>query len=131
MTDGLSAPFTSAMLDIYSRRLNWLPQGQYEFMNDTTNRQWDFGDGRNRPEAINALRNALALDPNLHVLVAHGLFDFVTPYFASKMLLDQIPASAGGDRVTLAVYPGGHMFYSRDESRAAFRDAARALYAPR
>ena len=26
------------------------------------------------------------------------------------------------------VYPGGHMFYTRDGSRAAFRDSAKKLF---
>jgi carboxypeptidase C (cathepsin A) len=30
--------------------------------------------------------------------------------------------------VRLVTYPGGHMFYSQDASRAAFRDAAQAMY---
>jgi carboxypeptidase C (cathepsin A) len=60
------------------------------------------------------------------------LFDLVTPYFYTQLLLDQIPASVAGDRVRLVAYPGGHMFYSQDASRAAFRDAAQAMYgAPR
>jgi len=67
------------------------------------------------------LRQSLALDPKLKVLVAHGLFDLATPYFASRIQLDQFPAFASPDRVKLVVYPGGHMFYSRDASRQAFR----------
>ena len=35
--------------------------------------------------------------------------------------LDQLPAYASADRVRFVVYPGGHMFYSRDGSRKAFR----------
>jgi len=31
------------------------------------------------------------------------------------------------DRVRLAVYPGGHMFYTDDASRAALREASRAI----
>jgi carboxypeptidase C (cathepsin A) len=74
------------------------------------------------------MRTALALDAHLHVLIAHGLFDLVTPYFATQLLLDQIPAASGGDRVRLVTYPGGHMFYTQDASRAAFREEARRLY---
>jgi hypothetical protein len=37
-----------------------------------------------------------------------------------RILPDQLPASAGPNRVKLAVYPG-HMFYSRDPARQAFR----------
>jgi carboxypeptidase C (cathepsin A) len=78
---------------------------------------------------VSSLRTALALDPRLRVVVAHGLFDLVTPYFASRLLLEQIPERSGGDRVRLVAYPGGHMFYSLDGSRAALRAEARALVA--
>jgi carboxypeptidase C (cathepsin A) len=69
----------------------------------------------------------LALDPKLKVLVGHGLFDLATPYFGSRVLLDQLPPFASSGRVKLVVYPGGHMFYLRDASRQAFRAEAEAL----
>jgi len=70
----------------------------------------------------------LALDPRLHVLIAHGLFDLRTPYFGTVRILNQLPDAASAERVKLVVYPGGHMFYSDDTSRAAFRDAANLLF---
>ena len=70
----------------------------------------------------------MALDPHLHVLIAHGLFDLVTPYFATQLLLDQIPSAGVGERIRLVTYAGGHMFYTRDASRIAFRDDAQALF---
>ena len=57
-------------------------------------------------------------------MVAHGLTDLVTPYFATAMLLRQTPAFGNAQRLTLRTYPGGHMFYSRDDSRAALHDDA-------
>jgi hypothetical protein len=38
-----------------------------------------------------------------------------------------LPAYASPDRVKLVVYAGGHMFYSRDGARKAFRDEVQAL----
>ena len=61
------------------------------------------------------------------VLVAHGLFDLATPYFGTKIVLDQLPAFASPQRLKLVVYPGGHMFYSRDASRQALRAEVEAL----
>jgi hypothetical protein len=51
----------------------------------------------------------------------------VTPYFATQLILNQIPAESGGDRVRLAVWPGGHMMYAVDASRAALRDEGRRI----
>lgn len=125
--DPLVAPLTSAAVDLTTRKLNWRPDGSYELLNGAVERGWDFGRGLNPPESISQLRQILALDPKLKLLVGHGLFDLATPYFGSKILLDQLPAFAGSDRVKLVVYPGGHMFYSRDASRQAFRAEVQGL----
>jgi carboxypeptidase C (cathepsin A) len=38
----------------------------------------------------------------------------------------QMPEFGSADRVKIAIYPGGHMFYGRPDSAAAFkRDASR------
>jgi carboxypeptidase C (cathepsin A) len=123
----LTAPLTSAAVDLTTRKLNWRPDGSYELLSGAVERAWDFGRGLNPAESISQLRQILALDPKLKVLVVHGLFDLATPYFGSKILLDQLPAYATRERVKLVVYPGGHMFYSRDASRQAFRAEAAAL----
>lgn len=125
----LQAPLTSAMIDLYAKRLNWrVPNLRYELLNGAVNRSWGWNSGRSAPEALGQLRGVLALDGNMRVLVAHGYTDLVTPYFASKLLIDQIPAYGQPPRLTLAVYPGGHMFYSRADSRAAFKRDAAALF---
>jgi len=55
------------------------------------------------------------------------LFDLVTPYFANELILRALP-DGEADRVRLAVYPGGHMFYSQDASRAALHRDAQAVF---
>ena len=125
--DTLIAPLTSAAVDLTTRKLNWRPDGSYELLSGSVEHAWDFGRGLQPPESISQLREILALDSKLKVLVAHGLFDLATPYFGSKILLDQLPAFAGPPRVKLVVYPGGHMLYSRDAARQALRAEAQAL----
>jgi carboxypeptidase C (cathepsin A) len=118
----LFAPLTSAAVDLTTRKLNWRPDGSYNLFSGAADKGWDWGRGLNPPESLSQLRQILARDPKLKLLVVHGLFDLATPYFGSKILLDQLPAYATPDRVKLVVYPGGHMFYTRDASRKAFRD---------
>ena len=127
--DALSAPMTSGMLVLLDR-LDWHPQAgaRYRLFNRDISSQWDWGSGRNPLESITALGQAVALDPSLRVLVAHGMFDIVTPYFATTLRLRDIPAAAGAERVKLTTYRGGHMFYANDDSRVAFRADAAAMY---
>ncbi len=127
MLSALGAPITEAVLSVYDR-LHRHPEGQtYRLYATEAGKQWDYGRGRGTPDSLDALRLALAGDPALHVLIAHGLFDLVTPYEGTQLLLNQIPPASGGDRVKLVTFPGGHMLYSRDASRAAFRAEAEKL----
>lgn len=125
--DNLVAPLTSAAVDLTRGKLNWRPDGSYEVLNGAVEKAWNFGRSINPAQSVSELRQILALDPKLKVLVAHGLFDLATPYFGSRMILDQLPAYATPERVKLVVYPGGHMFYSRDVSRQALRAEVEAM----
>ena len=121
-------------MDVYRNRLRWIVEGgRYQFLNERAGEQWDYG--RRPPEAVSDLRDALALDPGMRVLVAHGFTDLATQYFGTKLALDQMPRvgpasgpDGGRDRVAFRVYPGGHMIYARDASRAALRADARELF---
>ena len=125
--DAIKTPLASAMADLTGNRLGWTVEARYEILNENVMRAWDWGSGRDRAEALSDLKRAMALDPSLRVLVAHGLTDQVTPYFASKVLIDQVPPMGDPDRLRLKVYGGGHMLYLDGKSRAGLRDDARKL----
>jgi carboxypeptidase C (cathepsin A) len=121
----LKAPLTAAMGSI--TRVNGKPSTiSYVVSNETVFQNWRWSDGNGMPEAITALRKMLAIDRGLRVMVAHGYADLETPYFESALILDQLPEFGG--RVTQRNYRGGHMFYSRDDSRAQFRRDAEAMF---
>jgi carboxypeptidase C (cathepsin A) len=123
-TAALNAPLTGAMLNLYRVKLNWHPDGRYLKSTWEANRNWIWGHSPAPPESVTELKSVLALDARLRVLVAHGFTDLVTPYMGSELILDQIPDYGGEDRLVSVVYPGGHMFYSRDASRRGFREDA-------
>jgi carboxypeptidase C (cathepsin A) len=126
--EGLAAPVSSAMLALYEGVLNWRPSWTYHLSNKTAFEQWNWGRKLVRPESVTELRQAMALDPRMRVLVTHGFYDLLTPYFGSVMLLDQLPVSERAEQVRLAVYSGGHMFYARDQSRDTFRADAMRVF---
>jgi len=126
--DDTRAPITTAMTDLYQHVLNWRVDRPYQLLNHEISQQWGWGRGRAAPQVVDDLRHDLASDPLVRVLVVHGANDLVTPYFGTQMLLDQLPAYGSADRLKLAVYAGGHMFYNRDASRRAFRDDAEAMF---
>lgn len=127
--DAVDAPLTAAMTELY-RQWGWRLDRAYRVLNREVGNSWMWGNRRTAPEAFDDLRQALALDPHMRALVVHGATDLVTPYFENKLILDQLPALGDAERVRLEVYPGGHMFYFRDDARRAFRaDAERLIRA--
>ncbi len=125
--DAIKTPLASAMADLTGNRLGWPVEARYEVLNESVNHAWDWGGGRGHAEALSDLKRAMALDSSLRVLVAHGVTDQVTPYFTSKLLLDQVPPMGDPDRLRFKVYGGGHMLYLDDKSRADLREDARKL----
>jgi carboxypeptidase C (cathepsin A) len=89
------------------------------------NRAWT-RDNSDTP--VTDLRKAIANDPKMQVVIAHGMDDLSCPYFASRLIIDQMPGFGVPQRVKLGLYPGGHMFYSRPDSAAQFRRDAMAMY---
>ena len=124
---GFEPAFASAIVDLYERRLGWKVDDRYELINDAVDRDWRWGAKLAAPESLSALRRMLALDPKFRALIVHGLTDVQTPYFATALELAQVPDFGGSGRLTLKVYPGGHMVYADDDSRRALRDDARRL----
>jgi len=125
---GFKGPISDAMATLYAR-LNWRPDSAYELGNPQANHAWDWGHSVwNPPQSMQAMRNALSRDRSLKVLIGHGLYDLVTPYLGTQLLLDQLPQVEIAGRVRFSVYPGGHMFYTNDSSRAALREDAADLF---
>jgi carboxypeptidase C (cathepsin A) len=120
---GLSFHLTRAMTNLVQGPLGWKPPRTYDVRGKGVGWRWS------ESESVTPLRSALVRDPTLRVLIVHGYADLVTPYFRTKLILQQLPTiGADINRTRLEVYPGGHMFYSRDGSRAQLRKDAAALY---
>jgi carboxypeptidase C (cathepsin A) len=128
--DSIIAPTTSAVVDFTTRVVGWKVDGRYNALSNDVNRLWDRGRGPDT-ESVTDLRQAIAVDPKLKVLIVHGYDDLSCPYFASRLIVDQIPVMGDPERVRLSVYPGGHMFYSRPDSGAALRRDVAAVFGAR
>ncbi len=131
---GLNGPLTSGFVNFARDELNFKTDRRYILLNGELGRHWNWregegGFGQGSADASDDLREGLALEPRLHVLIAHGMTDLQTPYLGSRYVISQLPESLTRDRVTLALYAGGHMMYLRPTSRAALHRDARAIYA--
>jgi carboxypeptidase C (cathepsin A) len=117
--DAIIAPTTSAMVDFDTRVVGWKVEGRFNALSYEVGNSWE--PGVELTEATTDLRQAIAADPKMKVLIVHGYDDLSCPYFVSRLVIDQMPIAGDPGRVKLSIYPGGHMFYSRPASQASFR----------
>jgi carboxypeptidase C (cathepsin A) len=123
--DASIAPTTSAAVDLMTNQVGWKVAARYNLLSYDVNRAWDRD---NSDSPVTDLRKAIAADPKMQVVIAHGMDDLSCPYFASRLIIDQMPSFGVAQRVHLNLYAGGHMFYSRADSAAQFRRDAIAMY---
>jgi carboxypeptidase C (cathepsin A) len=91
---------------------------------------WDWGpSGDGYPETAGELRDALAKNPHMKVLVASGYYDLATPYAATDSTLSHMKLDPVLRRnIRVETYEAGHMMYLHGPSLAKLkRDAARFL----
>jgi carboxypeptidase C (cathepsin A) len=117
--ESIIAPTTTAMVDFVTRIVGWKTDARYNALNYEVNTAWDFDSSALRKGAVPDLRQAVAADPKIRVLIAHGWNDLSCPFMGSVLTVDQMPVMGDMTRVAVHEYPGGHMFYSRPGSQAA------------
>ena len=125
LLDGIIAPTTSAAVDFITNQVGWKDDAHYETLSYDVNKDWKRDDS-NSP--VTDLRRAIGNDPKMAVMIAHGWDDLSCPYFGSKLIVAQMPDEGPFQRIQLHVYPGGHMFYARQDSGQAFKHDAESIY---
>jgi carboxypeptidase C (cathepsin A) len=118
------APTTTAMVDFVTRTVGWKTDARYNALSSEVARAWDRS-SRNGAFSGSAsatdLRVAVATDPKLRVVIAHGWADLSCPFMGSVLTVSQIPIMGDPTRVQVHEYPGGHMYYARTASSLALR----------
>ncbi|WP_297691549.1 carboxypeptidase [uncultured Eudoraea sp.] len=108
----------TSWLHSFTPAINYYLQEELQFKTDIKYnmfgpvRPWDNKEDNTRDN----LRQAMAQNPYLHVLVQSGYFDGATTYFNAKYTMWQIdPSGRMKDRFDFKGYRSGHMMYLRKE----------------
>lgn len=130
--DRATAVLTPAFVSYARAELGYRSDLEYHLLNRGVGGKWDYGTSAARQGfagALDDLQEARTLRPALKVLIAGGYTDMVTPFAASRFLVDQLDPIEGAAPVEVKTYRGGHMMYLRAPSRQALAADARAMYA--
>ncbi|HZP49249.1 MAG TPA: hypothetical protein VFB07_11970 [Vicinamibacterales bacterium] len=129
LLESIVAPTTTAMVDFVTRVVGWNVTARFNALSYDVATKWDRDSPALHKGAVPDLREAVAADPKLWVLIVHGWNDLSCPFMGSILTVDQMPMMGDPARVAVREYPGGHMFYSRKDSQAALRRDVQAMFA--
>jgi carboxypeptidase C (cathepsin A) len=121
------APVTTAMVDFVTRTVGWKVDARYNALSRDVNRLWNRDDALRRG-SVDQLRESVAADPKLQVMIVHGWNDLSCPFMGSLLTVEQMPVMGDPNRVSVHEFPGGHMFYTRESSRLELRKDAIEMY---
>jgi len=126
--DSIIAPTTTAMVDFITRTVGWKTDARYYALSYDVGRLWDRQGRDLRAGSVPALREALAADPKLQVLIVHGWNDLSCAFMGSVLTQNQLPPKLAG-QVQIHEFPGGHMFYTRAGNSSGLHQLGEAMVA--
>jgi carboxypeptidase C (cathepsin A) len=128
--DGYTQALGAAFVAYARDELRFHTDMTFMLLNREVSGKWEWNSGhggRTQASVTGDLRELMSLVAGFRVLVVHGRADIVTPYAASRYVLDHLPPGLR-ERAALKTYAGGHMFYLQPNIRAEFSAEAERFY---
>ena len=131
---GANSAFTTAVNRMLRTEIGVETDREYTVLSYEVNTSWKYDPPRHAFQsaegATDDFRYGMALNPHMRAFITHGRHDMVTPYFASDRLRNLMRLDPEMEaRLTVQHFDGGHMFYTREDSRHAFTNAISAFVA--
>jgi carboxypeptidase C (cathepsin A) len=118
----LQGAYTAMFGDYVRGDLKWESDLKYDTSGAV--RPWSYDEFSNRYlNLVDELRETMARNPYLRVLVTNGYYDFATPFGGTEHSFAHLGyEQTYKDRVELTYYEGGHMMYIRPSELKRLKD---------
>ncbi|OKS85761.1 S10 family peptidase [Mucilaginibacter polytrichastri] len=125
----ISGPYSAAINHYARAELKFKNDLPYEILGGRVN-PWNYNNVQNKYlNVAESLRQAMAINPYLHVWVACGYYDLATPYFAAEYTFSHMGMRPEQRKhVNFTYYESGHMVYGHKPSLIKMKTDADAMY---
>jgi carboxypeptidase C (cathepsin A) len=128
-TGTISGPYTAGVLSYFGKELNYTNNLTYYILGGGVGR-WNYSNVQNKYlNVAEYMRQAMSVNPSMKVWVLGGYYDFATPYFASKYVINHMglrPEQA--KNINFTYYEAGHMLYIHMPSLKQMKADADSFY---
>ena len=131
--EGVEAVFSSGINTQLRKNIGLETDRDYLLLSETVNNSWKIDIRSHAFEsqfgATDHLRYGMSLNPHMKVFICSGIYDLITPFFATERLANLMKLDPElKEKLTVKYYSGGHMFYTWAKSRAEFCADMRVFY---
>jgi len=108
--NAIRPPYTAAFNDYVRRDLGYRSDVEYNILGGVG--RWDFGTNNAYADTSITMKDAMAKNPYMKILIACGYYDMATPFFAAEYTVSAMNLDPSlRKNIDFEYYDAGHMMY--------------------
>lgn len=121
-------PYTAAFNDYVRRELGYKSDTEYYILGGGITSPWNWNTNNGYADTSIPLKDAMAKNPYMKILIAAGYYDMATPFYAAEYTVSALNLDPAIRRnISFSYYEAGHMMYIEKNSLKKLKDDATAF----
>jgi len=126
--NAIRPPYTAAFNDYVRRELGYKSDVEYYILGGGITGAWNYNVTNQYADTSFQMKDAMAKNPYMKILVAQGYYDMATPFYAAEYTISALSLDPTLRRnINFEYYESGHMMYIEKNSLKKLKDDAAAL----
>lgn len=120
--NAIRPPYTAAFNDYVRRELGYKSDVEYFILGGGITAPWNYNVTNQYADTSVQMKDAMAKNPYMKILVAQGYYDMATPFYAAEYTISALNLDPTLRRnVSFEYYESGHMMYIETKSLAKLK----------
>jgi len=123
--NAIRPPYTAAFNDYIRRDLGYKADTEYYILGGGITAPWNYNVSNGYADTSIPLKDAMAKNPYMKILIACGYYDMATPFYAAEYTVSAMNLEPELRRnISFEYYEAGHMMYIEKNSLKKLHDDA-------
>ena len=123
--NAIRPPYTAAFNDYVRRDLGFKSDVEYYILGGGITTPWNFGVNNQYADTSTPLKDAMAKNPYMKIMISQGYYDMATPFFAAEYTVSALNLDPElRKNISFNYYEAGHMMYIDKTSLKKLHDDA-------
>lgn len=128
--NAIRPPYTAAFNDYVRRELGYKTDVEYYILGGGITAPWNYNVANQYADTSVQMKDAMAKNPYMKILVAQGYYDMATPFYAAEYTISALNLDPTlRKNVSFEYYESGHMMYIETKSLAKLKSDVAAFMA--